>query len=88
MLVEAELYSWYETILRFLDGYRDYHLTYSVGMAKMSEDRDVLEFDVDVHSDQGYGRDWTEYWAIYNNETIYASEKIFNGLSDFLANWC
>lgn len=83
-----ELHELFDKVDRAVWDYNaDYHARYFIGDTKWYNDNIYVSFEVNGHSDQGFGSDWTEYWSIDSDGKIYTEDKTYNDFEDFLKDW-
>ena len=68
---------------------QSYHYWYSCG--DIEEYDTCVGFEVYVHSDKWGGDDWTEYWYVYDDGSIYSpnnvSNTVWKNIDEFLMDW-
>ena len=84
-MTQEELYNLYDKISDALYNFEDFHC--SDYCSDETYYGHSLTFDVHVHSDQGEGHDWVEYWVIDDCGRIHAEGDIYENYEEFLKEW-
>ena len=84
-MTQEEFYNLYNKISDALYEYEDYHCQYYCSDETYRETS--MTFEVHIHSDQGKGYDWVEYWVIDEHGRIHTEDTIYESYEEFLREW-
>ena len=87
-MTPEDLYDLVGKVKTAISNYERYHVSY---YPSSNEERgkanSYVRFEVQGHSDQGEGSDWTEYWTINSDGTIYADGETYKNYEEFMSKW-
>ena len=84
-MTQEEFYNLYNKISDALYEYEDYHCQYYC--SDETYRGTSMTFEVHIHSDQGEGYDWVEYWVIEDCGRIHSEDTIYESYEEFLREW-
>ena len=84
-MIQEEFYNLYNKISNVIDGFKNYHYYYYCWNEIYNGNS--MTFEVHVHSDQGEGYEWEEYWMIDNEGKIHSEDETYNSFEEFLRDW-
>lgn len=71
-----------------ISNYESYHVSYyPSSREEWGKDNSCVRFEVHGHSDQGEGSEWTEYWTVNSDGTIYADGETYKNYEEFISKW-
>ena len=77
----------YDKVVDVINNHYDYHCDYCCDYSSTYWDKTYVTFDVHCCSDQGSGYEWTEYWSIYDDGSIYANGVPYTNFEEFKCDW-